>query len=157
MYGASVSEGFYWVFALFNTAPHRNIRVARNCFLFVSSKGCMVAEICFRGVFLETSYEVLYKECLQGFRKFRCHADKQTKVPTHPGRHVHQQLGSLFGVIGAADNPELTSHTRDECKTAVKSSAVSAGVDLSLRLVRASLIKEGSLCASIRRRINLSA
>lgn len=63
---------------------------------------------------------------------------------------MQQQPGSLFGVIGAADDPELTSHTRDECKAAAKSSAVSAGVDFNLRVVCASLIKEGPHRASIR-------
>lgn len=56
-----------------------------------------------------------------------------------------------------ADDPELTSHMQDEYKTAVKSFAVGAGVDFNLRVVCASLIKEGPLRASICRRINLSA
>lgn len=54
---------------------------------------------------------------------------RQTKKGSQP---IPEGPGTLFGVIGVAGDPALTSHARDECKTAVKSSAVSTGVDFNL-------------------------
>lgn len=88
MFGASVLEQFYWLFALFNTEAHRNARVAGNCFLFASSEGCIVTGICWRGFLffflerdmkfdVETDPGEPWKFC----GKFCCHADKQAKIP----------------------------------------------------------------------------
>lgn len=111
MYGASVSEEFYWPFALFNTAPQRNIRVAGNCFFcLLPSKVARVAEICFT-----TGHHV----CMISLPRPQtaqpsCKTIKR-RIPTHAGRHVqHTHTGSSARyslVLVRADDPEFSSHT----------------------------------------------
>lgn len=125
MYGASVSEEFYWPFALFNTAPQRNIRVAGNCFFcLLPSKVARVAEICFT-----TGHHVLHDQPPQAPDGSAVMQDNQTKDPNTCWKtratHTHTGSSARYSlVLVRADDPEFSSHThthtRDECKTAEK-------------------------------------